>query len=81
MEAYAGPGEGLKTMKASEWESFVTTMPHTEYPSASACICKVEFAWRMVMVLGTACHLCDGWNSSRISYIAHVAKILPTDLV
>ncbi|CAM9870915.1 unnamed protein product [Ectocarpus fasciculatus] len=40
VEAYAGPDEGVQTMKASEWEPFIRTMPHSEYPSASACLCE-----------------------------------------
>lgn len=41
VEAYAGPGQGVQTMKASEWQPFIRTMPHSEFPSASACMCKV----------------------------------------
>ncbi|CAM9184717.1 unnamed protein product, partial [Laminaria digitata] len=40
VEAYAGPGEGVQTIKASEWEPFIRTMPHSEFPSASACLCQ-----------------------------------------
>lgn len=42
VEAYAGPGQGVQVMKASEWEPFIRTMPHSEYPSGSACICEVS---------------------------------------
>lgn len=42
VETYAGPGEGAQTIKASEWEPFIRTMPHSEFPSASACMCKVR---------------------------------------
>ena len=45
VEAYAGPGQGVQTMKASEWEPFIRTMPHSEYPSASACLCTVGGAF------------------------------------
>ena len=41
VETYAGPGEGVKTIKASEWEPFIRIMPHSEFPSASSCICQV----------------------------------------
>lgn len=41
--SYAGE-DGLAYIKASEWESFIRTMPHSEFPSASACICQVFFA-------------------------------------
>lgn len=40
-ETYAGPGQGVQMIKASEWEPFIRTMPHSEFPSASACICQV----------------------------------------
>ncbi|CAM9200218.1 unnamed protein product, partial [Laminaria digitata] len=51
VEAYAGPGAGVQTMKASEWEPFIRTMPHSEFPSASACLCKV-FAEQVVNFVG-----------------------------
>lgn len=41
VEAYAGADKGVQTMKASEWEPFVRTMPHSEYPSTSSCLCQV----------------------------------------
>eukprot|EP00903_Cladosiphon_okamuranus_P012376 g11599.t1 len=40
VEAYAGPAYGVQNMTASEWEPYIRTMPHSEYPSASACICE-----------------------------------------
>lgn len=43
VETYAGPGEGVQTIKASEWEPYIRTMPHSEFPSASACMCKVQY--------------------------------------
>lgn len=42
VETYAGPDLGVATIKAEEWEPFIRTMPHSEYPSASACICEVK---------------------------------------
>ncbi|VEU38101.1 unnamed protein product [Pseudo-nitzschia multistriata] len=36
---YAGPYEGSKTIRASDWQPFIRTMPHAEYPSGSSCIC------------------------------------------
>ena len=39
---YAGPDEEEpQEIKASEWEPFIRTMPHSEFPSGSACICQV----------------------------------------
>ncbi|CAM9235018.1 unnamed protein product [Laminaria digitata] len=52
VETYAGPGEGVQTIKASEWEPFVHIMAHSEFPSASACICQV-FAEQVVNFTGT----------------------------
>eukprot|EP00752_Nemacystus_decipiens_P008074 g7217.t1 len=40
VETYAGPDEGVGTIKAEEWQPFIRTMPHSEYPSASACLCE-----------------------------------------
>ena len=41
METYAGPEDGVQTIKASEWEPVIRTMAHSEFPSASACVCQV----------------------------------------
>ncbi|CAN0194683.1 unnamed protein product [Scytosiphon promiscuus] len=41
VETYAGPDVGVQTIRADEWMPFIRTMPHSEYPSASACICEV----------------------------------------
>lgn len=41
VETYAGPGDGVQTIKASEWEPVIHTMAHSEFPSASACVCQV----------------------------------------
>eukprot|EP00752_Nemacystus_decipiens_P007406 g6624.t1 len=40
VEAYAGPDVGVTSIKASEWEPYIRTMPHSEYPSASSCMCE-----------------------------------------
>eukprot|EP00903_Cladosiphon_okamuranus_P005324 g5322.t1 len=40
VEAYAGPDVGAQTIKASEWEPYIRTMPHSEYPSGSSCLCE-----------------------------------------
>ncbi|CAM9281589.1 unnamed protein product [Hapterophycus canaliculatus] len=42
VETYAGPDQGVQSIKASEWEPIIRTMPHSEYPSASACLCEVR---------------------------------------
>ncbi|CAM9420198.1 unnamed protein product [Ectocarpus fasciculatus] len=51
VESYAGPGQGVQTIKASEWEPFIRTMPHSEYPSGSACLCEA-FARQIENFLG-----------------------------
>ncbi|CAN0096425.1 unnamed protein product [Ectocarpus sp. 4 AP-2014] len=51
VETYAGPDQGVQTMKASEWKPFIWTMPHSEYPSASACLCE-GFARQVENFLG-----------------------------
>ena len=47
IESYAGTtvdGEtyGTQTFDANDWEPYIRTMPHAEYPSGSSCVCK---AW------------------------------------
>lgn len=49
--AYAGPNQGKKEMPAEDWEPYIRTMPHAEYPSASACLCTV-FADSMKLIFG-----------------------------
>ena len=40
--AYAGPYQGLQTFPANEWQPYIRTMPHAEFPSGSACICEAS---------------------------------------
>mmetsp|Transcript_42003 Transcript_42003/g.88149 ORF Transcript_42003/g.88149 Transcript_42003/m.88149 type:complete len:557 (-) Transcript_42003:353-2023(-) len=49
--SYAGPFQGSKTIIANEWQPFIRTMPHAEYPSGSACICTA-FAEAMKQITG-----------------------------
>mmetsp|Transcript_63691 Transcript_63691/g.101352 ORF Transcript_63691/g.101352 Transcript_63691/m.101352 type:complete len:545 (-) Transcript_63691:76-1710(-) len=39
ISTYGGPYQGLQTIRAQDFESYIRVMPHSEYPSASACIC------------------------------------------
>lgn len=55
VEAYAGPGEGVQSIKATEWDSYTRTMPHSEFPSASACICEVT--WGSCLCRGPGCRV------------------------
>ena len=50
VEAYAGQDQGGQTMKASEWEPFIRTMPHSEFPSASSCLCQVS-SYQVLIIL------------------------------
>ena len=50
--SYAGPGLGPQPVKASEWHSYLRTMPHAEYPSGSSCVCE-GFARAMQELEGT----------------------------
>ncbi|CAM9482619.1 unnamed protein product [Ectocarpus fasciculatus] len=52
VKAYGGPGKGVQVMKASEWEPFIRTMPHSEFPSGSACLCEA-FARQIKNFFGT----------------------------
>jgi len=40
--AWAGPFEGTQTYPANQWDSYLTTDAHPEYPSGTACVCS---AW------------------------------------
>lgn len=41
INSYKGPGKGSGTLKAANWQPYIRTMPHAEYPSGSGCICTV----------------------------------------
>ena len=41
--SYAGPLKGTRTFPGREWNSYMRTMPHSDSPSATACIC-IAFA-------------------------------------
>ena len=38
-KVWGGPNKPNTNIKAREWQSYIHTMPHSEFPSASACIC------------------------------------------
>lgn len=52
VESYAGPNEGSKLIKAQDWQPHVRVMPHSEYPSGSACICTA-FSETMTLLSGS----------------------------
>jgi hypothetical protein len=43
VRAWGGPGKGtVNDMPASEWEPYLSTADHPEYPSGSACFCSAH---------------------------------------
>lgn len=39
-KVWGGPGKDPVMIKAGEWQPYIRTMPHSEYPSGSACTCS-----------------------------------------
>jgi len=39
---WSGPGKGVQTFPAGDFQPYIRVMPHAEYPSGSACICTAE---------------------------------------
>jgi len=39
IDVWAGPGMGIKSIKGRDFQSYMRTMPHGEYPSGSGCAC------------------------------------------
>lgn len=52
VKAYAGPNAGVQWLPADEWQPYIRTMPHAEFPSSTACMCKT-FAEAMTANAGT----------------------------
>ncbi|WP_139559104.1 vanadium-dependent haloperoxidase [Methylotetracoccus oryzae] len=40
--AWGGPGKGTQRLPANEWQSYLQTPDHPEYPSGSSCFCAAE---------------------------------------
>eukprot|EP01025_Chloroclados_australasicus_P050068 TRINITY_DN5720_c1_g2_i4.p1 TRINITY_DN5720_c1_g2~~TRINITY_DN5720_c1_g2_i4.p1 ORF type:complete len:561 (-),score=33.65 TRINITY_DN5720_c1_g2_i4:264-1946(-) len=40
IEAWGGYGKGAAVINGTEFSPYIRTMPHSEFPSASACICQ-----------------------------------------
>jgi hypothetical protein len=49
---YAGPGQGSQMVKGVDWQPYIRTMPHAEYPSGSSCVCTC-FAEVLQLLTGT----------------------------
>ncbi len=44
--AWGGPGQGtVSDLPASQWQSYLEEADHPEYPSASACFCRMAMCW------------------------------------
>ena len=39
LSTYAGPFQGEQMIPPLDWQPYIRTMPHAEYPSGSSCIC------------------------------------------
>jgi hypothetical protein len=39
VESYAGPFQGTQTIAGNDWQPYIRTMPHAEFPSGSSCVC------------------------------------------
>lgn len=39
-KVWGGPGKSPVTIKAGEWQPYIRTMPHSEFPSGSSCTCS-----------------------------------------
>lgn len=52
IKAWAGPYQGTKEILGSQFNSYLRTMPHADYPSGTACIC-VTYAEFMERFLGS----------------------------
>ncbi|PXF43992.1 hypothetical protein BWQ96_06225 [Gracilariopsis chorda] len=39
-EVWGGPGRDNTQIAAGDWQPYIRTMPHSEYPSASSCACS-----------------------------------------
>ncbi len=59
--AWAGPYKGVRAFPGAKWNSYLRTMPHSDYPSGTACIC-VAWAEYMEAFLGTPGKLNYGWT-------------------
>ncbi|KAI0562900.1 PAP2/haloperoxidase-like protein [Gracilaria domingensis] len=40
VKVWGGPGKGAVEIDAGEWQPYIRTMPHAEFPSGSACTCS-----------------------------------------
>jgi hypothetical protein len=61
VNAYAGPYQGTRLISGSDWNSFMRTMPHSEFPSGTTCVC-VAFAEVMERFRKTPGQVNMRWN-------------------
>lgn len=50
--AWGGPGRRAIKITAAEWQPYLRTMPHSEFPSASACLCASVVEHALVVSRG-----------------------------
>lgn len=52
-KVWGGPGKGSVQTRAGEWEPYLRTMPHSEFPSASSCLCQALVEHALITTNGT----------------------------
>ena len=45
ISAWGGSGKGTQAMKGASFNSYLRTMPHSDFPSGTACICVAYAEW------------------------------------
>ena len=45
IKAWGGSGQGTQEMTGASFQSYLRTMPHSDYPSGTACICVAYAEW------------------------------------
>jgi len=73
IETYAGPFAGSKKVKGFDWQPYIRTMPHAEYPSGSSCICTA-YAETLQLLTGSDE---TGTFPARMEFKAGASKIEP----
>lgn len=49
---WGGPGKSPAKLKAGNWQPYIRTMPHSEFPSASACLCTALIEHALIVTKG-----------------------------
>lgn len=48
-KVFGGPGKGPVVIEAGEWLPYIRTMPHSEFPSGSSCLCSAMIEHDLVV--------------------------------